>query len=96
MSADGILNFLNLLFVLSILVCDSCRIWYLTGLWGLQGISCESKLAEKMPTFFPNFTCVAGGDLMGMYSEDEYFIRHSLQVFYSLDLLMRLVQQGFW
>lgn len=49
-----------------------------------------------MPTFFPNFTCVAGGDLTGMYSEDEYFIRHSLQVFYSLDLLMRVAQQGFW
>lgn len=51
---------------------------------------------EKTPTFFPNFTCVAGGDLRGMCSEDEYCIRHCLQVFYSLDVLMRVAQQCFW
>lgn len=43
---------------------------------------------KKMPTILPNFTCVAGGDLMGMYSEDEYCIRHCLQALYSLGVLM--------
>lgn len=53
MSTDGILNFKNLLFVLSILVCNSCRNWYLTGLWELHGISCESELAEKNASYPP-------------------------------------------
>lgn len=71
-----------------------------SGIWQGYGACREypvnlNKL-KKMPTFFPNFTCVAGGDLMGLYSGDEYCIRHCLQVFYSLDVLMRVGQQCFW
>lgn len=87
MSTDGILNFFNLL-VLSILVCDSCRNWYLTGLWELHGISCADSLDSKMPAILPNFTSVARDDLMGTYPEDEYCIRHCLQVLYNLVVLV--------
>lgn len=41
---------------------------------------------KKMPAILPNFTCVAGGDLKRMYSEDEYCIRHCLQALYNLDV----------
>lgn len=41
-----------------------------------------------MPAILPNFTCVAGGDLMGMYNEDEWCTRHCLRALYNLDILM--------
>lgn len=42
-------------FVLSTLVWDFCGNWYLTGLQELDGLSCESELAERNKSYSPQF-----------------------------------------